>query len=746
MFGSFGHISNFGRSKRQSSRSLLRSVRFYANSGCIVTASLPLKPDGDGFESGIAKLNYHLDEVVSKGRRRPHTLAMDSKRFIAFHNLWRHKRPDRAYAVAAELVKRDFDASGLVWLCALRHYMLIHNAELFETTFRSMLVSLHPLLINTGQTLDIWQHAIEIGARDESFLRHILDFVRNHGRLDNAIKSRLYSIIMKALVSESSQIGSHTLLLKWNHRLLKDRIVPVKHDKVATLRSICAVPAALVILQGLYSQFVHHGIRMAFHNASVTELCRLKRFEDAQILHDFLVAQGERPQSTKSVDDLLQYHAKYSSKDRAQRFMDSLAAIGLPLSMTAKTTIAAFHGSHGGIDELCNFSHAHFKRGQDEDLDQFWASALQAAKTSKRDIAPIVHRMRQEQFGVGENCLQACIEAARSIDDVKELIRQMLKQNMGLTSRGYAVFIQFLARHGEIERAQGLLNAFLKDSKASVSHEEANFLKRGLILGLLEGKYYEELERIHFAMFLEQIATKDTWNLLLRARIQDNNLDAAISGLKEMELQGMDVENATAREFIVALLRRRGLGRNPDVMDKDDLRPYLVDIRMAISIVYKCMKLGGQTQPETWREVMKRIGLYGEFATLGRLTDWLIPQYSTDASLGANQKRYFRPSLTQQQLPVEHPQHPLSRLLTPRDIAATITRGFSQGKPVEALCLILRWQRMGIAVDLHAIERRLRVGLKYLARQPKTKLSEVKRLRERLIKTLLQFDRNDTCT
>ncbi|CCG82879.1 protein of unknown function [Taphrina deformans PYCC 5710] len=418
----------------------------------------------------------------------------------------------------------------------------------------------------------------------------------------------------------------------------------------------------------------------------------------------------------RSFEHLLRRHVKYSDHATTLAFIESSLATTFELRQRARCTIGFFYGTLGNYDKLFTFCRSQYSAQHSSTEDAFWAATIKGAVKGGRALLPVLQTVESRGARIGPETLGICVELSQNLEESQQFISRMLSENMQVMLRGYAVFIRHVARSGDVRKAQHLLEVALRVSSAtSISEKDASHLRRCFMLGLLEGAKYEELEVTHAQWCSQKLDRADAWNLVVRSRTVDRRVQQALEALREMGTRGMHVENATARELMGAVLRLRRPGRNPHVLDASDTRPYLQDIKTAISIGHKCLQLGGRTQPETWHEVMKRLSLYGEFDALEALTDWLIPQYSHVQSK-MTIKRYYKYKPEQKLLSQTHAQHPLSRLIRQRDISAITTRGFVNDKPLEALNLIAKWHSMGVPVDAPAVQKRIEVGLKYLLR------------------------------
>lgn len=680
----------------------------------------------------VAALKFHSSHLARTTTLERQTLPRTSGRFYNFFQECKQKgRPDLAYSLASTLVgsrSRAGTPSTLIWWCALKHYIYLEDSEAFLKAFRMMLSSEYPMLPGIPGNREIWRHALELGLSDINLQQALYEQLRRWAFTGQISRGDTYREFM-SLVIKSFSHGCHDVgIIYFYSVLLDDSLGPPIREKDVVLRTICALPKAKSILKGLYVRLRSRARRTNFHNTVISQLCRLARFHDAQVLHHFLLRRGERPNATESIEHLLAYHVTQEAAARCWEFIHGLRKHRIALSAKAQNIVVSFFGSVDQLESMHGFAHWARPSSPPMDIDRLWSLAIQYHSHNGHDSGQIIRTLLTNKVAVGPETIHACIAAAEKKkthkqkwqripnDLIGSLIRMIMSQSSRISPRASSVLVRYLAQKGDFRRAYDTLQNFTVSATEQITTEDTNYLRRCFILGLLEGKHFDELESRHNAMCIDGSATADTWNLLLRARIVDQRVNDARKGLEKMKELGFAVENATAQQFMLAILRPRKPGGGPEVLFQGDRRPYLEDVDDATKVLQKCLKLGGKTQPETWREIAKRLGLDGQFENLERLTDWLIPQYSTSSTLDPS-KRYFSCHKALQRLAPGHPDHPLSRLLPPRDIGATITRGSRTGKITQALALVIKWQQMGVVVDRKLVQERIEIAMRSLAKQ-----------------------------
>lgn len=670
--------------------------------------------------------------------KAPLSVSMTAGQFVS---LYKHcqarQRLDKAFSVAAELVKYTPIPSGLMYLCALRAHLSKDDVASFKAIYSLMLASPHALELNYPQNFSVWEDATKLARKDLDLLETLLEHAKMTSFVNGSQKGVVYIAVSTALLTNLITREDVNRFLAWHARLLANEFVPDDKQLSIVLQAVCRLPKSVEILQELYRSLQRHGLASSFYTSPIPYLCSLKLFEQAQQLYEFLMAQSDPPESLWAVEELLRHHTQVSDTSRTMDFIQKLQNSNTRLSQTSKIMIAKLYGACHDFAWLGRFCQTNYTGKDHQEIDAFWAASLQSALQHGGNILECLKLLQNHGARIGEISLGICIQGATNLRQVQGLVGSMLSRRLTVSARGYAVLIRFVAKSGQLRRAQLLLADTLQGNKlVKVRETDAQYLRRCFLLGLLEGGYHDDMEAVHSEFCLDKRDAADTWNLLVRSRLVCRHMREAFDGLKQMEVLQLDVENATAQEFLFALLRRRSPGHSPDVMHVADRRPYLADIKEAIKVLYKCSQLGGRVQPETWLEILKRFSLYGEFEALEVLTDWLIPQYrGTHQAQGSQQ--VFKCRDVDKDLPLS--KHPLSRLIPEKEMRAMVTRGFKVGKPSEALRLLLKWQSMGVRVDRDAVLKRIKVGLAYSAAQEGATLAAARRLRDDVLHVFRKF-------
>jgi hypothetical protein len=594
-----------------------------------------------------------------------------------------------------------------------------YEQDQFKPKFMAMLRSAH-LIEPNSDNFAIWRHCIHLGLQDEPFLEELYETCRDR-QLREGLWPQFYSIWLTSITASESNPTMQ--VFAWHRRMLRDGLAYGDVDWRRLCYAMCISREPSKLLYGMHSLLRLDGLSPHFYLPVLDYLLSERRFEEAHQAHLYFFQHGDKPHSSEACNPLLDFHIQHSSSSTVQSMIQQLESLKQPLAPSTKRLIARFYAVEQDYDQLA----------ANKDDDEVWASALLALAKLGKPLEPVLKRMQETGCQLGPSSLQACLSASKDLESAKKLIAHMLQRGYQVSARGYATLVRFIAKHGDATKASKIVKACVeRDSRIAdvepVSQADTDFLYRNLILGLVEGRHYLTLELVHHDLVANAHATSDTWNLLVRSRIVNSHMDDALAGLEEMSIQNLTVEHATAEEFAASLLRRRKPGSFPDVMDMTDRRPYLVDIKLAVQAVSKCMRNGGRVQPEAWREICNRLSMCGEFKTLDTLMSWLMYQYGS--AQDPKRRKFVELTRTIKQLSPNHPSAPLQRLLTQDDVRLLVLRGFRTNKTIEAIELLLSWSTRTL-IDPQFVARGIAKGLRLMALKPSSTLSDVRQVHDK---------------
>lgn len=687
--------------------------------------------------SAVPENNVYSDTKHCPDARTQFASSAKTRRFQAIYDRHPgHKTQFSILMLAAHYAKTTAQISPLIWQSALTHDRIVADDESFTRTFRRWR-SMQETIKSFPITFGTWRHAFVISIGDNSLFADVLQLAELVNA-EGSSKVGLYDLVMRELLNHVTLKSDVPTILSWHETLLSSSLTPNHRDRQSIFSIMSTLSIALEVLYGLFSQFRQHNLQVSFYATFVGELAAQNRFVEARMAHDFLCERNDFPVDSKSCEDLLAHLVELPPSPDTREFIDDILRMRIVLTSRTSQLLAHLHARNDDLNALFESARSEaVSSDHRHESDQFWAAALMGAKTSEKQRA-IMSRMRRLDIALGPLSVQACIDTSTSASQLQSTIRIAIQRGIKVQHRAFAALIRHLSKAGEVKKAKAILMACLQSKKtdSSVSKEDAAYMRRNLLLGLLEGQHYSEFEACHTEMVVDNTANATTWNLLVRSRLVDSRVDEARYALEEMRIQGYEAENATTHEFMSTVLRYRRPGRKPDVSAAVDRRPYLADIVLAIKIGHQCMQMGGRVQPETWREVMKRLSLYGEFEALDKVADWLITQYQKQSGQETPDADTPAPSRV---LPLQHQHHPLRRLFWQRDIGAIITRGFWYDKAQAALKLVVKWNKLGVDVDRGLIEKQIRSGFRYRATNQNRSMAEERRLLEALLELAQQI-------
>ena len=150
-------------------------------------------------------------------------------------------------------------------------------------------------------------------------------------------------------------------------------------------------------------------------------------------------------------------------------------------------------------------------------------------------------------------------------------------------------------------------------------------------------RYQEELLRKHydarnhhlFELTLSILTASKTtpqailgsrWNIFLRMHVRNQDHSAIVRTLNRLHELHIPIAVRTLHTVRMNLISPRHSGRNPF---------HIADLPLVIAIYQRALKAGTPVPPTAWRDILRRLGMYGHLRSYERLALWLADWYSS---------------------------------------------------------------------------------------------------------------------
>ncbi|OLL26638.1 hypothetical protein NEOLI_000090 [Neolecta irregularis DAH-3] len=607
----------------------------------------------------------------------------------------------KRYKNAASLIRTQINRGHndiRLWIQLLKMLGYSGNqAELFNTWKRMLRSGLHFECPDDIFWYTMWARVIVIGRRYPDFLDMLWEYAQAKMAMDNRQWDQLYDLVIGHLLQGvTARECPKTMVICW-HEHLFPKVKPVSWDFLCKCASKST--ASLRVFRSVYKSLkkVSHYIP-SIYEPLIPILLRNRSVTQAQSWNDYLLNQNGQLSNSIVVNPLLKHHVSFSTRQKVEALFEKLLQRRIPIHSSTLDILGSFYAGRGDLDRLPKLVRIPNIIGKIS--QEFWCFWLSAEYRLCKKYSNTVREMILSGAEFGDKCTAVFSHNAESLSQLEYKIRGFWKKDIKPVPETYAALVRHCARKGYIGRA------FLT-ADSSIQHFGISswpLIARNLCIGLVQAQSYHVLENVHKTLVNENLATMDTWNLLLRSRIFHRDEIGTFSCLQQMETLGIPVENASATDLRQAILRPRKIGETISTAHPGDTRPESEDIEQAIEALIRCMKAGGRVQPEAWKEILLRIIFANDFGVLYTLSNWLIAQYRPRepgkphrSFVTIPDALYFAGSWNK--------IHPLRRLFTRSFLVFVIASGFSDRCEKDVLDMLLQWKLSGVHIDIRLVSQ-----------------------------------------
>jgi len=412
-------------------------------------------------------------------------------------------------------------------------------------------------------------------------------------------------------------------------------------------------------MEALKSIYNRAGYKNVYSHVIPT-LCSREHFKAALDWHYIFLKQGDLPSSAKLTEPLVRFLAIYYPR-QAKILTKSLVDAGASFS----STLPEYLEPNTKISrEMMNLLH-----GQDLNVspkkynDSLGARWFATSWVSFDTAITTVHALGVREIGP----LSLHAIALRNPDPkiVAARIRQLRDLGISIGISLFSRAVKYFAEHHKSESLKGLLH-----SDQHPDELENAELQEALLATYAQSKDWAKYRR---TLEIQSLTGKSpefaTANIILRSIAITGNSSAISNQLQDMQLQRVPVSTASVRVILLNILHRRRPGKRPVVRRGEKNRGASNDLNSAIVILKRIMASGSHVPATQWREIIKRLGMLGEFGKLQDLCIYLAHCYGPKNIPRSNARRIYR---VPAELPTNHPLHPLNVLFSP-SIQASIT-------------------------------------------------------------------------
>ncbi|KAJ5937229.1 hypothetical protein N7454_004884 [Penicillium verhagenii] len=580
----------------------------------------------------------------------------------------------------------------------------------------------------TGKHADFfWQSFVDLGLKQETFLKEVLDYAVILGGSDGCCWSGLYERVVGGLLERDMKKQA----IDW-HRKLQDSQLASPSDLLRIIPYAIPLPSLTAVNDVLLFATPRPTLR------STTPLMRIKTLkalcrgidhhiygpvilslleqgygEDALAMHGWLTARRDHPESMQELQHLLEYTRKYGLRQEYDNLRD-YAQLQFPSTFPEQDMSQGRPAS-----EKDTKSGSSGKREYKDDI----AARLFATRALNFDM--VIGGLRM--LGIAKIGPRTLREMAVRAHDSQEILTNLkLLRQAGITTTD-SVFAKLVPKLAAQTR-EFLLSDLLQSDQHPDALEDAK-LQESLLIS-----YYMARDSRQYNMSLAILAEHfpDSPGLLdihFRKHLAAGELSAASKVVDELTLLGKTLSEDSVDFMAEKVLPSRRMHHQPQVTQGLPAHDAAIFV---FKVLQRVVPTGCYVSPAFWQELLKRFGMGNHWDELRECSMWLVDQYTHRPE----EKGKHRGILSSQQMPTIRSDNRVLGLIFDEEMQqAIISWGFklrvTHATINETYCLhpatgakLIPWTRglillreleeAGLALRLSSIRRATQIRLNLL--------------------------------
>lgn len=315
--------------------------------------------------------------------------------------------------------------------------------------------------------------------------------------------------------------------------------------------------------------------------------------------------------------------------------------------------------------------------------DQLGARWFASSWVSLDLAISVIHALGVHE--IGPLSLHAIALREPGARDVSMRIKQLKDLGISIGNSVFSLAVKYFAQKREDVYLESLLSS---DQHPS---EYENFeLQENLLLEYLHARDWIQYRRtLAILSFRSSAPECERANTILRTHVRRQDLLAIYDTLALMKQHGQKVSGRTVAHIIRLLLAPRKPGHRPD-LNHD------INIRQTIGILKTLASSASQVRPRSWIEILRRLGMLGQFRDLEHLCLFLVDAYHPSNPESAANYDILPPDAKN-----HHYGHPYRMMFSPAFQKAVVEWGFIHPLKIKSFRQISQVYPPGQGPDAH---------------------------------------------
>lgn len=453
-----------------------------------------------------------------------------------------------------------------------------------------------------------WSAFVSAGTRSHDFLTEVIRYELRHG----SKRPRFFLEVVGALLNSETPRSAQSFarMLQIAHRPDKEELYDL-----FVLATTSNNPESLQIFCDVYGALTPAGL----YGKVVSYLCRQGRFSDAWKMHRYLLSHEDLPQTFEDLQPLVL--DLVSNHMRLESLLHELAKAGVSMEAQARSFYSQERSLRFGFaSENLNIVSSNTLGVRPRTLsDDFVARAFLTATFS---FDSILGGLRF--FGlktVGPSSVRAIGLTSANSQELTQRFAKLAASDVDTGSSRFSQLVKKLAQRGEEKLLQNVLHS---DQHADVFEDSR--LQRRLLLEYYQDGDWPSVERTMAILTVgsdASAANERATNLLLQAALTAGKWSHVRDIMADMKRGKHRFAEITVARMYSAVLSRREPSSLPVLRDDFDELAFLASIWLEV------LRSGSSIPVVRWRELVRRLGMYGRLDELEILLVQLLHFYGS---------------------------------------------------------------------------------------------------------------------
>ncbi|EGE81462.1 hypothetical protein BDDG_04404 [Blastomyces dermatitidis ATCC 18188] len=451
-----------------------------------------------------------------------------------------------------------------------------------------------------------WRNFIIVGWKRNDFLTEVYSYACE--LYERSGKAWDREKFYKSVVLGLFKAGKFSRGVQWHEKLKDTHLSNPNAMLLLLFEPAVSIDGGLRALRKVCRTVDNHQI----YCHTVPFLVKAGRLADALAMHNFLIERNDLPQSAQDISPLIQHLRHFGSKPEIELFLANLKLKGLFQNDISIITLSPTSGNRTSINVP-----PEVKQKETNAVNDKLGARLFATKTFTFDL--ILAGVKA--FGATAIRPQTLRQMALKAGGAKKLREQidiLKKEGISIGNSAFSKVVQKLASEGNDFILYELLQSNLHPDVLEDLETVEWLFNSSSVAG--------EMGRARMLFkALSILSTEDPlhYNILLRNAAHMRDWQKIPRMLDQMRQHDISPANYSLYVMVKKILPQRRPGtqepRNPENSRA---------ITFLIGTLQNMVSTGMEVPPRCWREVLKRLGMSGDWQEFRKLCLWLTHFYS----------------------------------------------------------------------------------------------------------------------